>query len=53
MKYALLVIDMQNGFLNPQSPLCIKGARATVPACAAAIAACRTAGTCGPPGASL
>lgn len=45
MKYALLVIDMQNGFLNPQSPLCIKGARATVPACAAAIAACRTAGT--------
>lgn len=45
MKYALIVIDMQNGFLNPESPLCIKGARATVPACAAAIAACRAAGT--------
>ncbi len=44
MTYALLMIDMQNGFLNPQSPLCIRGARATVPACAAAIAACRAAG---------
>lgn len=44
MKQALIVIDMQNGFLNPESPLCIKGARATVPACAKVIAACRTAG---------
>lgn len=44
MTYALLMIDMQNGFLNPESPLCIRGARATVPACAAAIAACRAAG---------
>ena len=45
MKQALLVIDMQNGFLNPASPLCIRGARATVPACARVIAACRQAGT--------
>ena len=44
MKQALIVIDMQNGFLNPESPLCIKGARATVPACARVIAACRAAG---------
>ena len=44
MKYALLVIDMQNGFLNPESPLCIRGARATVPACARLIAGCRKAG---------
>ena len=43
MKQALLVIDMQNGFLNPASPLCIQGARATVPACARVIAACRRA----------
>lgn len=43
MKQALLVIDMQNGFLNPESPLCIRGARATVPACARVIKACREA----------
>ena len=30
---ALLVIDMQNGFLHPSSPLYIAGAQATVPAC--------------------
>ena len=41
MKQALIVIDMQNGFLDPESPLCIRGARATVPACARVIAACR------------
>ena len=29
MKQALIVIDMQNGFLNPESPLCIRGARAS------------------------
>lgn len=34
---ALLVIDMQNGFLNPASAQCIRMAAATVPACAAAI----------------
>ncbi len=38
---ALLVIDMQRGFLSPASPLFIDGAPATVPACAAVIAACR------------
>lgn len=41
MKQALIVIDMQNGFLDPESPLCIQGARATVPACARVIEACR------------
>lgn len=44
MKPALLIIDMQNGFLDPGSPLCIRDARATVPACARVIAACRRAG---------
>ncbi len=44
MKQALIIIDMQNGFLNPESPLCIRDARATVPACAKVIAACREAG---------
>ena len=37
MKQALIIIDMQNGFLNPESPLCIRDARATVPACAKVI----------------
>ncbi|MBQ9664217.1 MAG: cysteine hydrolase [Oscillospiraceae bacterium] len=41
---ALLVIDMQKGFLSPASPLYIDGAQVTVPACAAAIAACRERG---------
>ena len=45
MKQALLIIDMQNGFLNPESPLCIRDARGTVPACAAVIAGCRRAET--------
>jgi len=44
MKQALLIIDMQNGFLNPASPLCIRDARSTVPACARVIATCRDAG---------
>ena len=43
-KSALIVIDMQNGFLNPASPLFIAGAPATVPACAEAIAHCRKNG---------
>lgn len=34
-KTALLVIDMQDGFLAPESPTYIPAARATVPACAA------------------
>ena len=41
IRAALLVIDMQNGFLNPSSAHCIPTAAATVPACAEAIAACR------------
>ncbi len=41
---ALLMIDMQNGFLNEQSPCCIAGARATVPACSAVIRHCREQG---------
>lgn len=41
---ALLVIDMQRGFLEPRSPLFIDGAPASVPACAAVIAACREKG---------
>lgn len=36
-KSALLIIDMQNGFLNAASPLCIPTAKATVPACAESI----------------
>ncbi|MBO5556168.1 MAG: cysteine hydrolase [Oscillospiraceae bacterium] len=40
-KAALLVIDMQRGFLDPASPLFIEGAPATVDACARAIALCR------------
>lgn len=43
MNTALLVIDMQNGFLNPASPLFISGAPATVPACNAVISFCRSA----------
>lgn len=30
---ALVVIDMENAFIDPASPLCIKNALATVPAC--------------------
>ena len=33
-KTALIMIDMQRGFIDPASPLCIAGAAATVPACA-------------------
>ena len=43
MKQALIVIDMQNGFLNPESPLCVRSARSTVPACTRVVAACRRA----------
>ena len=32
-KTALVVIDMENAFIDPTSPLCIKNALATVPAC--------------------
>ena len=32
-KTALVVIDMENAFIDPESPLCIRNALATVPAC--------------------
>lgn len=41
---AFLLIDMQNGFIDGASPLCIAGASATVPACAHALAAAREHG---------
>lgn len=37
---ALLVIDMQNGFINEKSPLCIRGAKKTIPACSEIIDRC-------------
>ena len=43
-KYALVMIDMQNGFIDAASPLCIPMAAATVPACAGAITLCRADG---------
>ena len=41
---AFLLIDMQNGFIDAASPLCIAGAAATVPACAHALATAREHG---------
>lgn len=38
---AIIIIDMQNGFLESGSPLCIKYAKSTVPACAEVIKAAR------------
>ena len=43
-KPALIIIDMQNGFINPASPCYIAGAAATVPACAAVAEHCRKKG---------
>lgn len=43
-KYALVMIDMQRGFISEKSPLCIPMAAATVPQCAAAISFCRGEG---------
>ena len=45
MKQALLVINMQNGFLSSESPWCIPGARDVVPATARLLAACRADGS--------
>lgn len=42
---ALVLIDMQWGFLDPRSPLCIAGALETVPACARALDAARRFGS--------
>ncbi len=44
MKKALLMIDMQNGFICRESPLCIRGAEETVSVCAKAIETFRGAG---------
>lgn len=41
---ALILIDMQEGFIDPASPLCIAGAAASVPACERALAAARERG---------
>ena len=41
---ALLVIDLERGFLDQSSPLCIRQAAATLPACGRAIAYARGAG---------
>ncbi len=38
---ALIMIDMQRAYLEPESPVCIPGAGDTVPACAGLIRACR------------
>lgn len=43
-KSALLVIDMENGFIDPSSAHCIAGARATVPACCQAVKSAREKG---------
>ena len=43
-KQALIMIDMQRGFLDNASPLCIPAAEGTVPACAALIDRCHEAG---------
>ena len=41
---ALLVIDLERGFIDESSPLCIRGAAATLPACGQSIAYAREAG---------
>ena len=41
---ALLVIDMENGFVTPQGGHCIRGAAATVPACVRAVELTREKG---------
>ena len=41
---ALLLIDMENGFVDPRGGHCIRGAAATVPACARALDIARAKG---------
>lgn len=41
---ALLLIDMQNGFIEPASALCVAGAKGIVPACARALDCLRRVG---------
>lgn len=43
-KTALLMIDMQKAFVEPGAALCVQGAKATVPACAAAVREARALG---------
>lgn len=43
-KAALIIIDMQNGFIDPASALCVEGAAATVPACSRALDRARSLG---------
>lgn len=38
---ALIIIDMENGFINEESAHCIVNAKATVPACASAVETAR------------
>ena len=38
---ALLVIDMENGFVEPEGGHCIRFAKSTVPACVRAVEAAR------------
>ncbi|MBQ0005693.1 MAG: cysteine hydrolase [Clostridiales bacterium] len=40
----MLIIDMQNAFIEEASPLCIKGARITIPNCVRALDAARRKG---------
>ncbi len=41
---ALLLIDMENGFVDPRGGHCVRGARATIPACARACDLARSKG---------
>lgn len=41
---ALLMIDMQMGFIDPKSSLCIAGAEASIPACKTVLDTARAAG---------
>ena len=43
-KSAFILIDMEQGFIDPASAHCIKGAAATVPACETAIQTARRKG---------
>ena len=43
-KSAFILIDMEQGFIDPASVHCIKGAAATVPACEKAIQISRQKG---------
>lgn len=38
---ALIMVDMQNGFIDEASPLCVAGAKASLPACERALHAAR------------